>query len=123
MKRSMISKSCAAAFLFTAISAFAGTPLSQNIKLSAPVTVNGNIIPAGEYKLNASDDGQVSISSGKKILATVQGKVVDHESKAASDSLRLQRQSDGTQKLVEIEFAGKKASFVLPDSESKSSGN
>jgi hypothetical protein len=111
------------AVLVLAGSAFAGAPLSKNIKVLVPVTVNGTAIPVGEYKFNLSEDGQVSISSGKKVLATAQGKIVDHATKADSDSLRLQQQPDGSQKLMEIEFGGKKTSLVLSDSETKSSGN
>jgi hypothetical protein len=111
----------AIAIMIFAGSAFAETP--KKVKIPMAVTLNGTAIPEGQYNLTITDDGQVTLASGKKILVTAQGKLVNHDKKAESDSILVSQQPNGTQKLTEINFGGQKSSIVFAEAESKTSGN
>ena len=111
----------AIAIVIFAGSAFAETP--KKVKIPMAVTLNGTTIPQGQYNLTISDDGQVTLASGKKTLVTAAGKLVEHDSKAVSDSIIVHKQPNGTQKLTEINFGGQKSSIVFAEAESKTSGN
>jgi hypothetical protein len=107
-------------------SAFAGSSkagTSKTINITSAVTLNGKSIPEGEYKVSVADDGQVTIAQGKKILATAQGKLVERDAKASTNTFVTNKQSDGSYKLTEINFAGQKTAVVFAESDSKASGN
>jgi hypothetical protein len=121
MRKSGITTLLRLALLLMVGSAFAGTAKEMNI--TSAVTLNGTAIPEGRYKITIADDGKVTIASGKKILVTAQGKLMDRGKKADSDSFIVHQQPDGTQKLAEIDFGGQKSYVVFAEADSKTSGN
>jgi hypothetical protein len=121
MKKLGITTVSMLVLLFCVTSAFAAS--TKNLNVTVPVTVNGTAIPEGQYKLTIADEGQVTISKGKKVLVTAQGKLVERDSKANTDSIVVREQPDGTKKLTEVNFGGQKSVLVFTESDSKTSGN
>lgn len=119
-KIGIITLSTLAVFLLAG-SAFGGA--SKNVNITTAVTLNGTVIPEGQYKITVADDGQVTIAKGKKVLVSAQGKLVDLDRKADRDSIVVRQQPDGTQRLTEINLGGQKSSIVFAEADSKTSGN
>jgi len=101
------------AFLL-ASSAFAATKASLSV--SDPVTVNGTILKAGDYKLTwdgTGPDVEVSIMQGKNLVTKVQAKLVDLNTPAANNSALVTRSSDGSRSLTGARFEGKKYALEI----------
>jgi hypothetical protein len=118
MKFATVSKSVVmASALLLAASAFAATKAS--LTLQSSTTINGAKLKPGEYKLEWEGSGpnvEVSISQGKKVLATVPARVVDLNSPSPNNAAVLRMNGDGTSTLAGARFEGKK--FVLELGES-----
>jgi hypothetical protein len=103
--------------LLLAASAFAASDTHKgNLQFLEAVQVNGKQLPAGEYQVKWEGNGpdvQVTIAQGKKVFATVPGRVVEMQSKSSSDAALLKNNSDGSRTLNEIRFSGKKFSIAV----------
>lgn len=107
------SKFAVCAFVLSfAVSAFAG---DGKLVLHQETTVNGSTLKAGDYKVKWDDSGAVSILSGKKVVATASAKVATAEHGSRQSAAVIERQQDGSFKLSEIQFQGKKQSLQLTD--------
>jgi len=108
------------ALLFTT-AAFAG---DKSVTLSAPTTINGQKLAAGEYKVKYQVNGsiaEVHFLKGKQEVASTSAQVVDVASVPRNDSIVTSDNGDGSSKLVELQFANQKSAIRF-GSES-SSGN
>jgi len=84
--------------------------------LTAPATVGSTVLQAGHYKaewVGPNEDVRVSILSRGKVVATAQGRVVEHNDKAPYDSVTVKKQADSSQRLEEIDFGNRKDALVL----------
>ena len=105
--------------VLAAASAFAKD--QRNITLKHPASVNGTAVPAGSYKVTwsaESGDPTVNFIKGKETVASAQAKWVDRNSKYDNDSVLYSTESDGSQKIIEIRFAGKSQVLVFEGSAS-----
>lgn len=113
MKLSMISKSVLPGLvLLLATSAFAANkPNKGSLDVSEPVTVSGQQLKPGEYKLKwegTGSDVQVMIWSQGALVATVPAHVTDLSKAERSNSYEARRNDDGSETVTQVSFAGKK---------------
>jgi hypothetical protein len=110
--------------LLLATSAFAGGDANKgSLTTMTDVTINGKVVPAGEYSLNWEGSGpnvQLNILKGKKIVATTTAKRVDVDKSPESNAAVVKGNDDGTKSLSEVRLAGKKYVFVLGGEEAVS---
>jgi len=108
-----------AVVVLAAASAFAKD--QRNISIRHAALVNGTEVAAGSYKVTwsaESGDPTVNFVKGKETVASAQAKWVNRGTKYDSDSVLYSTESDGSQKIIEIRFAGKSEVLVFADSTS-----
>lgn len=113
MKLSMISKSALPGLaLLLATNAFAASkPNKGSLDVSEPVTVSGQQLKPGEYKLKwegTGPDVQVMIWSQGALVATVPAHVTDLSVAERSNGYELRRNADGSETVTQVSFGGKK---------------
>jgi uncharacterized protein YcnI len=115
MKLSHVAKTMVLGLaLVLATSAFAAN--KGSLKVQEPITVSGQQVPAGDYKVSWEGTGsnvEVSLMQGKKVVAKVPGRLVDLEQSSSYDSTVVRKNSDGTRSLSEIRFSGKKQAIAV----------
>ena len=102
--------------LLMTTSAFAGTKAS--LELHYPTNVNGTKLKPGEYKLQWEGSGpnvELSIMSGKNVVAKVPAHLVDLSSPAGNTAAVVKHNDDGSADLQGVRFEGKKYSLELGD--------
>jgi hypothetical protein len=103
--------------VLAAASAFAKD--HRNITMKHPLSVNGTVVPAGSYKVTWSakrGDPTVSFVKHKKIVASAEARWVDRTTTYRENSVLYETQSDSSQKIIEMRFAGKSQVLVFGDS-------
>jgi hypothetical protein len=118
MKSSLFSKIIIALLgLMLAGSAFAANGSHKDsFQISAPTQVNGTQLPAGDYEARWEGTGpnvQVTITQGKKVVATVPAQVVDMSPPSRSTEAEIKNNSNGDRELTALRFSGKKYSLEL----------
>ena len=121
MKLSQVAKTMVLGLaLVLATSAFAAN--KGSLKVQEPITVSGQQIPAGDYKVSWDGTGsnvEVSILQGSKVVAKTTGRVVDLNQSSQYDSAVVKKNSDGSRTLAEIRFSGKKQALAIGDAAAK----
>ncbi|HUM07013.1 MAG TPA: hypothetical protein VLT90_16215 [Terriglobales bacterium] len=114
MKWNQAAKSAFLALaVLAATSAFAGN--KGTLHISEAAQINGQAVPAGEYKLQwdgAGPNVQVSVMQGKKVIATVPAQIVEQKQASSNDSTIVDR-SGSTPSIKEVRFAGKKYTLAI----------
>jgi hypothetical protein len=98
--------------LLLASSAFAAT--KANLQLASAVTVNGNQLKPGDYKVTWEGSGpnvELSITQGKNVVAKVPAHVVELKTEAPQDAAITQKNGNGPDTLTAVRFHGKKISL------------
>lgn len=118
MKSSLFFKIIIAALaLSLGGSAFAGSGLHKDrFAISAPTTVNGQQLPAGEYEARWQGAGptvQVSITHGGKVLATVPAQLVELDRVSLDTRAAIKSGANGDRELTGLRFSGKTYSLNL----------
>jgi hypothetical protein len=118
MKSSVFSKIIFAALaLALTTGAFAASDSHKSdFQISAPTQVNGTEIPAGEYTARWEGSGpnvQVTITQGRKVIATVPAQVVTLAQPAADTHAEIRNSSNGDRELTALQFAGKKFTLQM----------
>jgi 2-methylaconitate cis-trans-isomerase PrpF len=118
MRSSLFSKIIFASLaLLLAGSAFAANAAhKQSFELSAPTQVNGTLLPAGEYQAQWEGSGpsvQVSITQGKKVIATVPAQVVQLAQASSENQAEIKNASSSDRQLTSLQFSGKKYALDL----------
>ena len=107
-----------AAGCLAAGSAGAGTKShSVAVTLTTPTMVNGQRIPAGDYRLSWSGDSspaQVSIEDGTTVVAKVDAKVEQRDQPSPNEELISRTLKDGTKALEEVRLSGQRTILVFP---------
>jgi hypothetical protein len=99
----------AAAGLVATSPALAG---SREVRLSHDVTLQGTVIPAGTYTLKWKDDGsdavELTVRSGRNVVARATGARVALPVPARYDAVVLERAENGARELSRIVTAGRR---------------
>jgi hypothetical protein len=124
MKSSLFSKIIIALLgLMLAGSAFAANASHKNsFQISSPAQVNGTQLPAGDYEARWEGTGpsvQVTITQGKKVVATVPAQVVDLSQAASDTEAEVKSNSNGGRELTALRFSGKKYALELGSESAK----
>jgi predicted lysophospholipase L1 biosynthesis ABC-type transport system permease subunit len=109
---------CLAVLMATA--AFASN--KGSFRVEEAVLVNGQQIPAGDYKLVWEGTGtnvEVSFMQGRKEVAKTSARIIELNQPSTDDAALVDR-SSGKATVSEIHFAGKKDALVLGGSETAS---
>jgi len=90
------------AFLIPA-AALAAEKNSAKLLVSSPVVLNGSKLAPGHYTFQWTDSGKVTVLSGKKTVATAEGKVTPGKASPYGASLML-RSNNGASELTGIQL-------------------
>lgn len=124
MKLSTLSKKLLPGLaLLLATGAFAANKGSFHVY--ERVTVSGHQLAPGEYQLKWDGTGpsvELNILSQGKVVATVPARLVE-TSRADNSATHLRKNDDGTQSLIEIDFAGKKYALTFTDESAATESN
>src|SRR5262249_54293356 len=116
MKVSKLTRGLALVLVLAlSVTSFAATG-SANIKLFSGAQINGKSLAAGEYKVqwdSHSPDADVTFLQGKKAMATAHAKMVDRDQAYTENAVVTRANSDGSETIVEIRFAGKRSVLVF----------
>ena len=107
-----------------ATSAFAGSSNKGNLHLSEAAQVNGQSVPAGDYKLQwegTGSDVEVSFMQGKKVVTKSPARVIELKGASSSDAAVVDK-SSATPAVTEVRFAGKKYALALGGTEKAAMG-
>jgi hypothetical protein len=86
--------------MFAAVILMAATSFAEDkatLNISHPVTVNGNALPAGEYKVVWEGTGptvELKFMKGKKVAATASAQVVNLKTANVADSIVTKNEND-----------------------------
>jgi len=101
----------------------AGSAHKGTFKISDPVQVAGNPLPAGEYLIKWDGDGpdvQATITLDGKVMATVPAKVVELPQKSTSSTAEVQNGASGNGTLSQIQFSGQRYALEFTGASSAS---
>jgi len=108
--------------LVLAIVLMAGSALyaknSQTMTLAHSATLGSAKLEPGSYKLTwqpGAADAAVTVTRGKKVVATAQGKWVKREAQYNSNSVVYSENPDGSHSITEIRFANSDEVLVFGD--------
>ena len=110
-----------AILLMAALSAVAQN--ARTLKLPYSASVNGKQLAAGEYKVTwetHSPEATVNFAQKKEVVATVQGKWVDRDTKYEANAVVYSNNPDGSRTIMEVRFAGLKGALVFGEESPKS---
>jgi hypothetical protein len=118
MKSTLFSKLIVASMaLVLAGSAFAGNAShKESFQVSGPTQVNGKQLAAGDYEAIWEGSGptvQVTITQGKKVVATVPAQMVELDRAVPSSEAEIKSSTNGDRELTGLRFSGKKYSLEL----------
>lgn len=124
MKASLFSKIIIASLvLMLAGSAFAAN--KDSFQITAPTQVNGTQLPAGDYQARWDGSGptvQVTITQGKKVIATVPARVVAMDEASPYAITDIKSNANGDRELTGLRFSGKKYALQLGSESASAEG-
>lgn len=103
-----ITFSTLALAMMVTVSAGAARMRSQEVLVPYDGSLAGAQLPIGTYHVKCETHGQdatLTFLMGKKVVATVEGKLVDRKNKSSSNTVVYTTRSDGSRAIVEIRFA------------------
>jgi len=98
-----------------------------SFQIQSPTVVGATQLPAGEYSVQwegVGPDVELKIRDDNRVRVTVSAKVMQLDHPLHENAILIARDSDGSKKLLEIRFSGKK--FLLriePQSDDVSASN
>ena len=124
MKSMLFSRMIPALLALTlAGSAFAGNGShKESFQISTDAQVNGKQLPAGEYEARWEGSGptvQVSITQGKKVIATVPAQVIDLQKASFASETEIKNSASGDREITSLRFSGKKYALELGSESAK----
>ena len=105
-----------AVFLMAALPAVAEN--ARTLKLPYSASLNGKQLVAGEYKVTwetHSPEATVNFAQKSKVVATVEGKWVDRDTKYEANMVVYSTHPDGSRTILEVRFAGLKGALVFEE--------
>jgi hypothetical protein len=103
-----------AVLLMAALSAVAQN--ARTLKLPFSGSLNGKQLAAGEYKVTwetHSPEATVNFMQKKAVVATVEGKWVERDTKYEANAVVYSTNPDGSRTILEVRFAGLKGALVF----------
>lgn len=127
MKSTLFSRIMIASLaLLLAGSAFAASAAHKDtFHILAPTQVNGTQLPAGDYEARWEGSGptvQVSITQGKKVVATVPAQLVDLKQPSVDTIANIKSSANGDRELTSLRFSGRKYSLTLGSESANAQG-
>jgi hypothetical protein len=110
MKVANIGLTILAGALLFAAGTFAGETNKATLRLQEKVSIEGNQLAPGNYKLEwdgAGPDVQVNILRGKETVATVPARLVEQPARNAQDAYGTSAEPDGSKALTSVYVGGK----------------
>jgi len=107
--RTLCTTLVAMALFVAVVGAASKSKDSKNILLHYDATVAGSHLASGQYDVQweaSSPAAKVSFSQGSKVVATVEGKVVDRGNKAQANQVVYGETGNGGHSIQEIRFRG-----------------
>jgi hypothetical protein len=95
--------------IFIAVSAAAKSKDYRTVLLHYDATVAGSHLASGDYNVqweNHNPAATISFLHGSKVVATVEGEVVDHGTKYRSNEVVYSAGANGARAIQEIRFRG-----------------
>jgi hypothetical protein len=89
---------------------------SRSLTVLSGLTLNGAPVPAGDYTISWESyvtDAAVKVATGNKVVANADGKWVKRPVRYPHDAYMYRKNSDGSQTLLEIRFAGMDQALVF----------
>ena len=106
-----------AALLAAALLSVPALAAHREVRLGQDVKLQGHVIPAGIYSLQWKDDGsdgiEVTVLSGKNVVAKATGAKVALDKAAHYDAVVFQLDGDGARELSRILTAGRKDAIAF----------
>jgi 2-methylaconitate cis-trans-isomerase PrpF len=96
--------------------ALAADTIKGTFQISAPTSVNGTMLPAGEYLARWSGSGpdvELTIARDGKTLVTVPATLVASDRKASASAAEIRSDSSGKRELTALRFSGKTYSLRI----------
>jgi hypothetical protein len=96
------------AVLFSAVSMEAAREKSRNVLVPYDGTVAGTRLASGVYQVKCETSGanaKITFVLDRKVVATVEGQVVDRAEKYSDSQVIYDTKSDGTRTITEIRLA------------------
>jgi uncharacterized protein YfaP (DUF2135 family) len=103
-----------AILLMAALSAVAQN--ARTLKVPYSASLKGKQLAAGEYKVTwqtHSPEATVNFMQKKAVVATVEGKWVDRDTKYEANAVVYSNNPDGSRTILEVRFAGLKGALVF----------
>jgi hypothetical protein len=116
MKR-MLKLACLCSTLLFAVAAFSA---EKSVKFSSPVSLNGTTLQAGEYEVRYTVNGtnvDVQFVQGRKTVATTSAQLVEAR-KISRDTIITNSVSEGSPRLVSIQFANQRNAITFGETAS-----
>jgi len=126
MKSSNLSKVFLLAALLLVTSFASAETNKGNLSVDRPLVVSGKTLAAGEYTLQWEGSGpavKVDVLKGKKVVATVPAQVVSTPTPQFGNGISVAKNPDGTEKVTQIQFNGKKYLLQIEDQSAMKAGN
>lgn len=97
-----------ALILLSAVSLEAARTKSQTVLVPYDGTVAGHHLASGEYHVKCETSGadaKLTFVLGRKVVATVEGQIVNRSQQYSTNEVVYDTKPDGTRAIVEIRFA------------------
>jgi hypothetical protein len=110
MKVANIGLTLLAGALLFAAGTFAGEANKATLRLQEKVSIEGNQLAPGNYKLEwdgAGPEVQVNILRGKETVATVPARLAEQPARNAQDAYGTSAEPDGSKALTSVYVGGK----------------
>ena len=89
---------------------------ARTLKVAYSASLSGKELAAGEYNVaweTHSPSATVTFTQKKQVVATVEGKWVDRDTKYPANAVVYSTNPDGSRTILEIRFAGLKGALVF----------
>jgi hypothetical protein len=117
LRKSLAVLVCTAALL-SAVSLKAARNNTKRVLLFYPSTVAGNQLKSGSYLVKYKAEGtnaKVTFLRGKKVIATVEGQIVNRHIHYSQTQVVYETKPDGTRTITEIRFASPDRAIVFEE--------
>src|SRR5271167_2231037 len=95
---------------------------TKTLKLAYSASLSGKQLAAGEYNVSwetHSPESTVTLAQKNAVIATVEGKWVDRDTKYEVNSVVYSNNPDGSRTILEFRFAGQKGALVFGEKSGK----
>lgn len=106
--RKMLAVTFCTALLLSIVSLQAAQNKTQSVYVPYAGTLAGTQLESGQYRVKCETDGtsaKLTFVLNRKVVATVEGKVVNHSDGYSTNQVLYDKKSDGTRVITEIRFA------------------